>query len=241
MAKKRGRPLGSKNRAKKKVASVADDAFGEAFGHVEIEPVPVSRDVAADVEDEQNFDVNDSVALYQGDLNDSTLEEMVAAHCELDDAPPTPTYEEQHDELEEYNIGFGSADVFDVEELMDLAGDGSSDDKKDIMQELRDSCIADNSKSNYSAANTLFVYYYYKYDQALLHKSWVKALNSFSFNITDEKKKEKVIKKTIKKLLQKLNENAPPIHFENYEAKQYMKYILTLQRKNGDKKTRLSC
>ena len=41
---------------------MADDAFGEAFGHVGTKPVPVSQDVAADVDEEPNFDVNDSVA-----------------------------------------------------------------------------------------------------------------------------------------------------------------------------------
>ena len=117
---------------------------------------------------------------------------MVADNCELDDEP---TYEDHHDELKEQNVGFGSADVFDVEELIGLAGEKSSDDKKDFIQELRESYIAENSKSNYSAANTLFIYYYYKYDQFKLHKSWVKVLNSFSFNIKDENKKEKMIKK----------------------------------------------
>ena len=122
MAKKRGRPKGSKNKPKKKVASDVNNAFGEAFGHVEAEPM--LRDVAND-DEEAFFGVNDSLPIYEGDMNSGTLEEMVAATCELDDAP---TYENQHDESEEQNIGFGEADVFDVEELIGLAGETQSDD-----------------------------------------------------------------------------------------------------------------
>ena len=48
------------------------------------------------------------------------------------------------------------------------------------------------------------------------------------------------MKKTIKKLLQNLNENAPPIDFETYSAKDYMTYILSLERKKGDGAKRLS-
>ena len=44
----------------------------------------------------------------------------------------------------------------------------------------------------------------------------MKTLNSCSFNIEDEKKKEKVVKKKIKKILLNVKENAPPINFETY-------------------------
>ena len=57
------------------------------------------------------------------------------------------------------------------------------------------------------------IVYYYKFDKYRLHKSWIQTLNTFSFNIQDEKKKDKVIKKTIKKLLNHVNETAPPIDF----------------------------
>ena len=119
--KKRGRPKGSKNKAKKKVATAANDAFAEAFRDT-CPSFPPERN-----EEEENFAMNDDVALYEGDITDDVrLSDMVAAADQLD-AAESETNEEQvldlEEELEEGNIGFGNADIFDVEDLIVLAGD----------------------------------------------------------------------------------------------------------------------
>jgi len=62
----------------------------------------------------------------------------------------------------------------------------------------------------------------------------------FSFNIQDEKKKDKAIKKTIKKLLNNVNETAQPIDFGTHQVKYFRTYILSLQRIKGDSGKRLS-
>ena len=230
--KKRGRPKGSKNKANKKAFTAANDSFAEAFRDTS-PSFPPERN-----EEEENFAMNDDVALYEGDITDDVrLSDMVAAADQLD-AAESETNEEHvldlEEELEEGNIGFGNADIFDVEDLIVLAGDTKiGNNEKDVFQDLRDSCVAPKSQNGYLSAIIILLYHNYKLKQHLLHRSWVKTLNSFSFNIEDEKKKEKVIKKTIKKMLLNVNENAPPINFETYTAKDYMTYLLSLQRKRG--------
>ena len=240
--KKRGRHRGSKTKeTKKQKIATADVAFEAEFGHVS-PTVAVNQDVA-DNEGEDFFVGNNSIALYEGDIiKGSTLEDLVEAADQLDEAASRSesSYDQQQQQLdEEVNVGFGEVDVFDVEELIGL-GTASNGKDEDIMKELRDSCVAENSKKNYSAAITLMIFYYYKFDKYRLHKSWIQMLNTFSFNIQDEKKKDKVIKKTIKKLLNHVNETAPPIDFGTYEAKDFMTYILSLQRIKGDSGKRLS-
>jgi len=68
--KKRGRPLGSKNKKNQKIAS-ADVAFEAEFGHMS-PTVALNEDVAENEVD--NFFVdNDSIALYDGHVNGGTL------------------------------------------------------------------------------------------------------------------------------------------------------------------------
>ena len=59
----------------------------------------------------------------------------------------------------------------------------------------------------------------------MMHKAWLKMLESFSYGIEDEKKREKALKKTLRKLLQKADENCPPLEFEKYKAKDFMVYL----------------
>ena len=240
--KKRGRPLGSKNKkkettkkAKAKLAATADESFEAAFGHVETAPQDTLDEA------EENFVVgNDSVALYEGDiLQGGTLDDLIDAADDLDDGGSDDelNYEQQQQEDDDCNVGFGEADIFDIEELVGLGSENNG--KDDILQDLRESCIAENSKSNYLSAITLLIFYNYKYYKYRLHKSWIQTLNSFSFNIQDENKKTSVIKKTIRKLLKNTKETAPPIDFDTYQAKDFMTYMLSLQRMKGDSEKRL--
>ena len=188
--KKRGRPPGSKNKTSKKAKSskksecaIADESFGEAFGHIEVASPEV-------YDDEIDFAAgNDTVALYEGVITGgSTLEDLVGAAAELEDGDSNP-YEEEQQHLEEENAGFGESDLFGVEYLIELAGNETIEQKEDIMKELRDSCIAAKSKGNYYSAIVVLIYYYYTVNQSKLNKSWVQALDSFGFNQKYEKKK----------------------------------------------------
>ena len=188
--KKRGRPLRLKNNKKKKkkkkkkqkIAS-ADIAFQVEFGHVS-PTVAVNEDVA-DNEVDSFFVGNDSIALYEGDINDGTLKDLVVAADQLNEAASHSelSYDQQQHQLEEeVNVGFGEVDVLDVEELIGLGRESNGKDE-DIMKELRESCIADSSKNNDSSAITLLIFYYYKFGKYRLHKPWIQTLNTLPFNI----------------------------------------------------------
>jgi hypothetical protein len=64
----------------------------------------------------------------------------------------------------------------------------------------------------------------------MMHKAWLKMLESFSHGIEDEKKLENALKKTLRKLLRKADTNFPPLEFEKYKAKDFMVYLLSLQK-----------
>ena len=97
--KKRGRPPGSKNKtsknskkSKNSERAIADESFGEAFGHIELASPEVSPEVLPEVspevyDDELDFAAgNDTVALYEGDIiGGSPLEDLVGAAAELED------------------------------------------------------------------------------------------------------------------------------------------------------------
>ena len=110
--KKRGRPKGSKNKAKKKADTAVNDSFAEAFRDTS-PSLPPERN-----EEEDNFLMNDGVALYEVDINDDVrLSDLVAAADQLDEVAESKTNEEQLlelEELEESNVGFGNAYIFDV-------------------------------------------------------------------------------------------------------------------------------
>ena len=85
--KKIGRPPGSKNKtlkkskkSKKSERAIADESFGEAFGHIEVAEPEV-------YDDEIDFVAgNDTVALYDGDIiGGGTLKDLVGAAVELED------------------------------------------------------------------------------------------------------------------------------------------------------------
>ena len=87
------------------------------------------------------------------------------------DSAENLSYKQQQQEDLECNVGIGEADIFDTEEIIGLAGENSNDTTKDILKELRESCVADNSRKNYVAAITLLIFYYYKFDKCRLYKS----------------------------------------------------------------------
>ena len=82
----------------------------------------------------------------------------------------------------------------------------------------------------------MFLFYHFKYNKHLMHKTWIKTINSFSHGITDQVKKNRSIKRTIWKLLQKADETCPPMDFKEYTSKDFLIYLLSLRTK---KKKRL--
>ena len=95
-------------------------------------------------------------------------------------------------------------------------------------------CVSDNSKKLYQSANVMFLFYIYKFNKHLMHKTWLRTINSFIHGIQEDdtnNKKTKIIKKTIKKLLLKADKTCPPIDFKTYTAKEFMVYLLSLQTK----------
>jgi hypothetical protein len=102
----------------------------------------------------------------------------------------------------EENIGFGSANVYDVEELFEIANIDVKNRKSeadyectdDILKDLRAGCVSNASKNLYQSANVLFLYYIYEIHRYLLHKTWIRMLTSLSFGITDKNKKTEKLK-----------------------------------------------
>ena len=65
-----------------------------------------------------------------------------------------------------------------------------------------------------------------------MHNSWIRILEN-SNNISDEKKRDTKIRKTIRRLLQRADEKCPPIDFDEYEATNFIKYLLDLENSSG--------
>ena len=231
--KKRGRPKGSKNKSKKQKeveASSINLEFENAFGHV----VVGNNDEGAtnNVEARNNTEEGSDDSLHFGMGNappgiDDDLSEEGNATTERDE-----------------NIGFGSADMYDVAELLELTKmdmnnnvNERNETMDDIVKDLRSGCVSQSSKTLYESANILFLLYIYKMQTNTMHNTWIRTLNTFTFGITNEKQKDRKSKAIIKKLLRKCDENCPPIDFQKYTAKEFMMYLLSLET---NKKKRLS-
>ena len=243
--KKRGRPKGSRNKKKTKrqrqleAAATADDAFERAFQNV-----PAIDNIGEIEEEKQADNVNEK---NTDDISEETetFGLNLLPNGIMDDEEEVPTDEDNSNENEEaiheddHNVGFGAADMYDVEELielshMNLRGEGNSKEYEstdDIIKDLRVGCVSENSKKMYESANVMFLLYIYKMNKHLMHKTWLQTINSFTYGIRDDTKKTKMKKKTIKKLLHKADETCPPINFKDYSAKDFMIYLLSLQTK----------
>ena len=225
--KKRGRPKGSKNRKskRKKIADAinADAEFGSAFGHIPI---------------------NDKTMVGEEGGNNS--DESI--HFGMRNDPPGNDYNEEDDmnttvnDDENENVGFGSADIYDVEELIEISNMNLKEEKEkmdlsygqnseELLKDLRVGCVSDSSKRLYESSNVLFLFYIFQCKKYLMHKTWIRTIGSLSYGIKDERKKTRTIKNTIKKLLQKADESCPPINFKEYNAQDLMIYLLSLETK----------
>ena len=219
--KRKNSATGKKNSSVKRkvIQSGVDAAFEGAFGHINPEGANISREqveVRADRNDD-DIDFNLARAAVEDNDDDEAILEDDRLVGDVDNV--------------DHNVGFGNADYFDVNEILELSANIVS--SSDIIQDLKDNCIAKKSKNTYTSTIVLFILYIYKFDRNLLNKSWIQTINSFSYKIKDDVRKLKIDKKTIKKLLLQGDMKCPPLDWENYCPKHFMKYLLSLETKDG--------
>ena len=58
------------------------------------------------------------------------------------------------------------ADNFDISDIQELAGEVNVDEQ--LIKDLREACISDNSKKSYGAAQCTFIIHYWKYNKNML-------------------------------------------------------------------------
>ena len=66
-----------------------------------------------------------------------------------------------------------------------------------------------------------------------MHKTWIKSISRWTYNLRNEREKNSNEKRMIKRLLHKADEKCPPINFKTYEAKHFKKYLLSLDKNCG--------
>ena len=102
----------------------------------------------------------------------------------------------------------------------------------DEVKQLKKDYIGKNSKISYRYSLVNFLFYTYKYQKHLMHKSWIKILGTYR-NMQNEKEQDKQVKKMIRKLLRRADENCPPIDFDSYKPSDFLRYLLALQTTEG--------
>ena len=219
--KKRGRPKGSKNskrktkKQKEKESVTANQEFENAF-----KDVPIRDD---NWDESMTFGMDNAPPGMDDDYSDDDNDESAALRNE-----------------NEEDVGFGSADIYDVEELIESSKMDVSSQKKeseyettgDILKDLRVGCVSNSSKKSYESANVMFLTYIFKFNKNVMHKTWIQTINLLSHRI-EEEKKDRSIRKTIKIILRKADEACPPIDFSSYGAKDFMVYLLSLETKHN--------
>ena len=100
------------------------------------------------------------------------------------------------------NIGFGETGIFGLEDIIQLAKDDTkpneNENSADIIQDLRDNCVAKKSKLSYRNSICAMILQYYKFDKSKLHKEWVRIIDTFSEVEHTEKKDNGLSKKQFK-------------------------------------------
>ena len=105
----------------------------------------------------------------------------------------------------------------------------------DEVKQLKKDYIGKNSKISYRYSLVNFLFYTYKYQKHLMHKSWIKILGTYR-NVQNKKEQDiQVKKKMIRKLLRRADENCPPIDSDSYDQSNFLRYLLALQTTEGKK------
>ena len=241
--KRKGRPKGSKNKRpsrRRRLLDIAavDVAFEAAFGGVPPDAEP-SQPTPSPQQQEQDEDHRDPAAPASAPSNDEENEDEVNFHLQILEANNDDD-NISIDEKEEDEIGFGAADMYDVRELLEIGKEtkdeeDEEDDPEKVMNSLKHGCVADSSLRSYNLSLVTFITYIYKFDKQLLQNSWIRAINSFTYGVQDEKKLRQKMKRTIKQLLVKADESCPPINLQEYSAKHFIKYLISLRSAKGER------
>ena len=116
------------------------------------------------------------------------------ADCDKDnDEEPNDEVEEDLFNDDEGNVGFGSPDYGDVKERIELSLEdpdiGAEHESQDEVKQLKKDYIGKNSKTSYSYSLINFLFYIFKFDKHIMHKSWIQNLKTYDM-IEDETAKE---------------------------------------------------
>ena len=109
---------------------------------------------------------------------------------------------------------------------------GAEHESQDEIKQLKKDYIGKNSKISYRYSLIIFLFYIFKFDKHIMHKSWIRILKTYDM-MENEKAKEMKVKKMIRKLIQRADQNCPPIDFDTYEPAHFLKYLLALQNSDG--------
>ena len=228
--KRRGRPPGSSSRSKYQARRIrretagANLAFESAFGHIPATPVAEAPPREAEV-------VPAATVVVNRDEDDDFGVHWTAHDDDEDNENKEDIYNE-----EEGDVGFGSPDIYDVQELIELCLEDPGIDVEhnahDEVKQLKKDYIGKNSKISYRYSLVNFLFYTYKFQKHLMHKSWIKILGTYR-NIQNEKEQEIQVKKMIRKLVRRADENCPPIDFDSYKPSHFLRYLLALQTSEG--------
>jgi len=204
----------------------ADEAFGAAFSFV---PPTTNNETAPPP--------SPTSQVHPHDDEDFHLQMLQANQDE--------EYDSSNEvEVEDEDIGFGNADMYDVTELLEYGGEDTGTEEDDngkgvitdkVINNLKHGCVAKNSLRSYTTALSTFLIYIFKFDRYLMHKSWIRSIKTFTYGIEDERKKFKAMRKTIMVLLKKADANCPPIDFPNYPVRHFIKYCLSLRSGKGQR------
>jgi len=127
------------SRVKRKVTqSDVESAFEGAFGHIDPKGADIASEQVEVRADRNNNDIAFNTVLAaveedndnDEDTNNKVEEDTVVGGDDVD-----------------HNVGFGNADDFDVNDILELSGNIQS--SSDIIQYLKENCIYSNSKSTY--------------------------------------------------------------------------------------------
>ena len=171
--KKRGRPKGSKNKRptrRRRQLDVAgiDTAFEAALRHVHQNVAALPSQPTPSIRQPENQ--RDSAAPASAPPNEVENEEEEKFHFQILQANNNDDYESDKDVIEEGEVGFGAADMYDVTELLEMGSeiidefDDSMDPDK-IINSLKHGCVAKSSQRSYSLSLVTFIMYIYEFDR----------------------------------------------------------------------------
>ena len=176
--KRCGQPPGSKNQSRKEKykrirrdTAGANLVFESAFGHIPaVEPPVIAEadEVEAAAVTVVNEDANNNFGVHMTGRDD-------------DDDDDDEIENEIYD-ANEGDIWFDSPDLYDIKELIELLtedpGIEVEHEAHDEVKQLKKDYIGKTLKTSYCYSIVKFLFYIYKFEKYLMHKSWIKILGT---------------------------------------------------------------